>query len=307
VLCGDFGFHKRVTVGNNGGNTSTGTRGRLEGGRRLEVAERKPRSSAQPLVSVVTVVFNGAGHLGGAIDSVLAQTYPDLEYIIVDGGSTDGTIEVLRAYSHRVDYWLSEPDGGIYDAMNKGIRASSGTLVGILNADDRYVPHAVEKAVRILSDLKIGYCYGWMRLVDGEGRDCGLAKPLPRHLFGKRVLRETPLPHPTMFVRRSVYETLGGFDSQLTLAGDFEFIARIHAAGVVGVEIPEVLAEFRLGGSSRNPEILREMRSVALRGGLSPFLAWKDWMLARTVMAAKRVLPDAATGWLRALKDLRRN
>jgi hypothetical protein len=110
-----------------------------------------------------------------------------------------------------------------------------------------------------------------------------------------------------MFVRRSVYETLGGFDSRLALAGDFEIIARIHGAGVAGVEIPEVLAEFRLGGSSRSPETLREMRSVALRAGLSPLLAWKDWTIARAVMAAKRVLPDAATGWLRALKDLRRN
>ena len=290
---------------NNGGNTSNDARGRVEGGRRL-VAETGPRSIA-PLVSVITVVFNGAEHLRGAIDSVLAQTYPDLEYIVVDGGSTDGTTEILRAYDRRIDYWVSEPDAGIYDAMNKGIRAATGTLVGILNADDRYVAYAVERAVRVLSDPNIGYCYGWMRLVDGQGRNCGLAKPLPRRLFGKRVLRETPLPHPTMFVRRSVYETLGEFDDRLALAGDFEFIARIHAAGVVGVEIPEVLAEFRLGGSSRSPEILREMRSVALRGGLSPLLAWKDWMLARSVMAAKRVLPDAAAGWLRALKDLRRN
>lgn len=291
----------------NGESASNGTRERVEGGRRLEDVQKKPRSNTQPLVTVITVVFDGVGHLRGAIDSVLAQTYPNLEYVVVDGGSTDGTIEILRAYDRHIDYWVSEPDKGIYDAMNKGIRVSTGALVGILNADDRYTPYAAERAVRALSDPKIGYCYGWLRLVDSNGHDCGLAKPVPRHLFGKRVLRETPLFHPTMFVRHSVYKTLGGFDSRLALAGDFEFIARIHAAGVVGIEIPEVLAEFRLGGSSRSPEILREMRSVALRGGLSPLLAWKDWMLARSVMAAKRVLPDAAAGWLRALKDLRRN
>jgi len=294
-------------VESNGVSTSYGARSRVEGGRRLKAAEMGRRSGVQPLVSVITVVFNGAGHLRGAIDSVQAQTYPDVEHIVIDGGSTDGTIEILRAYDRRIDYWVSEPDTGIYDAMNKGIRASTGALVGILNADDRYTPYAVERAVHALSDAKIGYCYGWMRLVDVQGQDCGLAKPVPRQLFGKRVLRETPLFHPTMFVRRSVYETLGGFDSRLTLAGDFEFIARIHAAGVVGVEIPEVLAEFRLGGSSRSPEILREMRFVALRAGLSPSLAWKDWIVARFVMAAKRALPAAASGWLRALKDLRRN
>jgi len=294
-------------VESNVGTTSNGTRSPVEGGRRLEVAERGPRSGAQPLVTIITVVFNGASHLRCAIDSVLAQTYPSLEYIVVDGGSTDGTIEILRAYGRRIDYWVSEPDAGIYDAMNKGIRSATGTFIGILNADDRYVPFAVERAVRALSDPQVGYSYGWVRLVDNQGRDCGLVKPVPRHLFEERVLREILVPYPTMFVRHSVYATFGGFDSRLMLAGDFEFIGRIHAAGVVGVEIPEILAEFRLGGSSRSPKILREMRSVALRGGLPPLLAWKDWVLARSVMAAKRVLPTAATGWLRALKDLRRN
>jgi len=293
-------------VETDGGNTSSGARGRLEGGCRLETAEKGKSSGAPPLVSVITVVFNGADHLRGAIDSVLAQTYRSLEYIVVDGGSTDGTVEILRAYDRHIDYWVSEPDTGIYDAMNKGIRASTGTLVGILNADDRYTPYAVESVVRALSDPEIGYCHGWMRLVDARGQDCGLAKPVPRHLFAKRVLRETPLFHPTMFVRRSVYETFGGFDNRLALAGDFEFIARIHWAGVAGIEIPEILAEFRLGGSSRSPKILREMRSVALRSGLSPLLAWKDWTLARVVMAAKRALPAAASGWFRVLKDLRR-
>jgi glycosyltransferase involved in cell wall biosynthesis len=292
---------------NNGRDASSSARARIEGGRRPADTPNASRSTAQPLVSVITVVFNGAEYLRGAIDSVLAQTYPSLEYIVVDGGSTDRTIEILRTYDRRIDYWLSEPDAGIYDAMNKGIRASTGTLIGILNADDRYAPYAAERAVRALSDPQVGYCYGWLRLVDSQGRDCGLVKPVPRHLFGKRVLREILLPHPTMFVRRSVYAAFGGFDSKLTLAGDFELIARIYAAGVVGVEIPEILAEFRLGGSSRSPRILREMRSVALRGGLSPLLAWKDWVLARSVMAAKRVLPPTATGWLRALKDLRRN
>jgi glycosyltransferase involved in cell wall biosynthesis len=296
-----------MIAASSGGDVSNRVRDRVEGGRRLQGAQQRPGPLARPLVSVITVVFNGAKHLGGAINSVLAQTHQGLEYVVIDGGSTDGTIEILRSHDRRIDYWVSEPDTGIYDAMNKGIRASTGALVGILNADDRYTPYAVERAVHALCDPEIGYCYGWMRLVDSDGHDCGLVKPAPRHLFGKRVLRETPLPHPTMFARRSVYEALGGFDGRLTLAGDFEFVARIHAAGVVGVEIPEILAEFRLGGSSRSPEILREMRSVALRAGLSPSLAWKDWMVARFVMAAKRALPAAASGWLRALKDLRRN
>lgn len=278
-----------------------------DGRRGLNGSQEGPRSGSEPLVSVITVVFNGAGHLRGAIESVVGQSYPNLEYIVIDGGSTDGTTEILREQESHLDYWVSEPDTGIYDAMNKGIRASTGSIIGILNADDRYVPGAIEKVVRAFSDPRVGYCYGWTRLVDSRGHHCGFAKPVPRHMFGERVLRETPLPHPTMFVRRAIYESFGGYDSTLALAGDFELIARIHAAGVLGVEIPEVLAEFRLGGSSLSPEILREKRLVALRSGLSPLLAWKDWTEARCIMALKRVLPAAITGWLRAFKDRRSN
>jgi len=293
-------------VGTNSGTPITHP-GKLEGGRRLREAPPTSRSASAPLVTVITVVFNGAQHLRRAIESVLAQTYRNLEYVIIDGGSTDGTIEILRSYGARIDYWVSEPDGGIYDAMNKGIRASTGTLIGILNADDCYSRVAVERAVRALDDPSVGYCYGWLRLVDGKGNACGISKPLPRRLFDKRIRRETPLPHPTMFVRQSVYESLGGYDSSLRLAGDFEFIARMHSAGVLGIEIPEVLADFRLGGSSNNPRILEEMRTVAIRFGLSRWHAWKDWMIARLVMAAKRMLPSSATGLFRAVKDLRRH
>jgi len=293
-------------VGSKVGNASNNAPSRIEGGRRLEDAHIEAHS-VRRLVSVITVVLNGEEHLRDAIDSVLAQTYPELEYIVVDGGSTDNTTAILREYGRGIDYWVSEPDAGIYDAMNKGIRLSRGALIGILNADDRYFPYAVERAVGALSNPQIGYCYGWMRLIDSKGNDCGLVKPVPRHLFGKRILRETLVPHPTMFVRRSVYESIGGFDSRLKLAGDFELIARIHAAGVAGMEIPEVLAEFRLEGASRSPVIISEMRSVALRRGLSPLLAWKDWMVSRAVLGAKRILPAAAAGWLRAIKDLRHN
>lgn len=281
---------------------AAGSAGRIaQGGHR----SRKSSESGAPLVSVITVVFNGAASLARTIESVRGQSYPNLEYIVVDGGSTDGSVEILRKYDASIDLWISEKDAGIYDAMNKGIRLASGSIIGILNSDDCYSPDAAQAAVQALRDSSAGYCYGWVRLTDAVGRVVGMAKPVPRPLFGERMLRETPLPHPTMFVRREVYETLGGFDPALKLAGDFEFIARIHRAGIQGVEIPKVLVDYRLGGASRNPLILREMRDIALRKGLSPFLAWTDWFIARLLMIAKSCLPPLAAGWLRALKDRR--
>lgn len=278
---------------------------RIEGGRRPSSAPVRGRVPSGELVTIVTVVFNGAQNLRKTIESVHAQSYSNLEYIVIDGGSRDGSIEILREMDEKITYWISEADAGIYDAMNKGISLANGGIIGILNSDDCYLPYAIEEAVGALRDPSAGYCYGWIRLVDRKNDIVGTAKPVPRSLFDSRFLRETPLPHPTMFVRSHVYRKFGHFDSRLRLAGDFEFIARIHKAGVQGKEIPRVLVDFTLGGASQNSLILREVRTVALREGLSPLLAWSDWLAARTLMMAKLWLPAAMTGWLRALKDLR--
>ena len=112
------------------------------GGRRLKGIVRDGTPD-RPLVSIVTVVYNGAATIERTIASVLGQSYPNIEYIIVDGGSTDGTLDILRAHEDRVDLWVSERDGGIYDAMNKGVALCTGEWVGLINADDWYVDDAV--------------------------------------------------------------------------------------------------------------------------------------------------------------------
>lgn len=276
---------------------------RCEGGRRLTADGGVRKGEGEELVSIVTAVFNCARFLRGALQSVRCQTYRFIEHIVIDGGSTDGSVELLRRHDGEIDYWLSEPDSGLYEAMNKGIRLARGGIVGILNADDRYAPDAVEWAVRALQDRTVGYCYGWLRLLDASGRPLGIVKPVPRDLFDSRILRETVVPHPTLFVRKSVYDCIGVFDPSLKLAGDFEFIVRLHKAGVRGVEIPRVMADFRLGGASQGPLILREKRIVAQREGLPARFAWSDWATARLAMEAKRLLPSSATAWIRALRE----
>jgi glycosyltransferase involved in cell wall biosynthesis len=276
---------------------------RIEGGRRPDDAALIRDAGSGPLVSVITVVFNGASHLRRAIDSVLNQSYRPIEYIVVDGGSTDGTIDILRALDARIDYWISEPDTGIYDAMNKGIGYATGEIIGILNSDDWYEPDALKWSVEALQTSEAGYSYGSAYMVDATATRVGVARPVPVGQFARRVMSETPLPHPTMFVRRVAYDRCGGFDTGLKLAGDFELIARFQRQGVIGVEVPRTLVNFQLGGASDNPLVLRELRDVALRSGEPLLRVWGNYLAARATMAMKRLLPARAAGLLRGLKD----
>ncbi|HKC67578.1 MAG TPA: glycosyltransferase family 2 protein, partial [Bacteroidia bacterium] len=136
----------------------------MQGGIRLKGAE-KQSGSGNPLVSVITVVYNGAKHLEQTINSVLDQEYKNVEYIIIDGGSADGTIDIIKRYEDKVDYWQSERDGGIYFAMNKGISLAKGELIGILNADDFYLPDTVRKVVDADKFAKADIYYGDMQYV----------------------------------------------------------------------------------------------------------------------------------------------
>lgn len=273
---------------------------RLEGGLRL----RPEADECAAQVSVVTVVRNGAATIEKTILSVLSQVGVAVEYIVVDGGSTDGTLEIIQKYNHRIAYWVSEPDSGIYSAMNKGISLANGDIVGILNADDYYVPDAVRNAAAALANHpECGYCYGWLALESQTGVSIGVMKPVPVALFSQRILREMVLPHPTMFVRKSIYETWGAFDCSFRLAADFELVARLHKAQVTGCEIPHIMAGFRMGGASANPLILREKRNISIAYGRAPASAWWGWGLDRSIMAIKRVLPPRLIGVLREVKQ----
>jgi glycosyltransferase involved in cell wall biosynthesis len=234
---------------------------------------------------------------------VLNQSYRPIEYIVIDGGSTDGTIDILRALDARIDYWLSEPDAGIYDAMNKGIRRASGEIIGILNSDDWFEGDAVKWSVEALRTSEAGYSYGSAYMVDSAATRIGIARPVPVGQFARRVMSEMPLPHPTMFVRRFAYDRCGGFDASLRLAGDFELIARFQRMGVIGIEIPRMLVNYQLGGASNNPLILQEVRDVALRCGEPLLRVWSNYLAARAIMAVKRLLPSRAAGLLRGFKD----
>lgn len=273
---------------------------RREGGLRTRGAVKRSLPG-EPLVTVVTVVKNGAARLRQTIDSVLGQAWSNLEYVIVDGGSTDETLDILGRYDARLDYWVSESDRGIYDAMNKGIALANGDLIGLLNADDWYEPGAVEAAARALvREGTDGIYYGDRYIVQDDFN----------HEFELRASfdywRGMTVGHQAMFVHREVYSRLGTYSLAYRLASDFEFLVRALRAGEAFVPINCFVVHFRdSGASSKNTTLgLMEIRTILGKsfGVASPqhiknllvtswrlFVFWLKWII-RLVLGEKILL-----------------
>lgn len=240
----------------------------LEGG--LRTKGIAPPGGA-PLVSIVTVVYNGAATLERTIRSVLEQDHPAIEYIIVDGGSTDGTLDLVRRYEDRIAYWISAKDKGIYDAMNKGVSLCTGEWTALINADDWYAKGAVSRVMHAVAgrprvnivhgDILIHYPTGIERI-----KRARLSGFLLKHW-------EMVLNHPSFFVRSSYYNGRP-FDAAFRVSGDHQWTLRawLHDASQF-LYLPEVLAHFTAGGASMTiplRKVLREGRAVSRSVGMGP-------------------------------------
>lgn len=200
-------------------------------------------------VSIVTPCLNSRKTIRQTIESILNQTYKNIEYIIVDGQSTDGTLDIIREYIPRFKgrlRYISEKDQGIYSAINKGIRLSRGALIGIINSDDYYEWNTVERVVSCRTDDRYQVLYGYCRVMDHK-REIALIKN------GHLELEQAMIPHPTCFVTREVYRDFGMFSTAFKISADYEFMLRLHTGRkVVFTQIREILATFRAGGASYN-------------------------------------------------------
>ncbi len=236
--------------------------------------------------SIVTPVLNGARFLGEALASVRAQDHPDLEHIVVDGGSTDGTLRLLRE-SQGVRF-TSEPDRGLYDAVNKGFRMAAGEVLGCLNADDRYVvPDALSRAVAVFRERPdADVVYGDYALIAEDGRPIGTRRVTARPLTLGRLRSSSCVPPHSAFVRRRVLEQGHWLDPQLRLSGDWDWFLGMAEAGRRFVQLPYVLSEFRVrpGSVTRTlgwPAILREWRLVCRKRRVSlARLLWHELVVA---------------------------
>jgi glycosyltransferase involved in cell wall biosynthesis len=228
-----------------------------------------PTLGEQPLVSIVTPSFNQGRFIRRTIESVLAQTYPNIEYVVVDGGSTDETVDILRSYGDRVR-WLSEADAGQTEAINKGLRLRNGDIVGYLNSDDVLLPGAIARVVEHLRDHpECDLVYGDADYIDAEDRVTG-AYPTADYSF-ERLMEDCCICQPAAYWRASLIESVGPFDETVHFAMDYEYWLRIARNGLVIQHLAERLAQSRLHPEAKTlgarSEIFHEVFDVCQRHG----------------------------------------
>jgi len=204
-------------------------------------------------VSIITAVFNGAAMIEHCINSVRAQTYADIEHIIVDGASTDGTVEIINKYRNDRTRVASEPDNGLYDAMNKGIMRSTGEIIGILNSDDFYPDDSViEKVVRAMSKDNTDSCYGDAVYVKKNNPN-KIVRYWKSGQFSHGKFKIGWMPqHGTLYIRKDIYTKYGLFRNDFPIAADYELILRfLYKHRISTTYLPEILLNIRVGGVSR--------------------------------------------------------
>lgn len=253
-----------------------------------------------PLVSIVTPSFNQASYLEETIRSVLDQDYPAIEYIIVDGGSTDGSLEIIQRYADRLAWWVSEPDRGQTDAINKGFARARGDILAWLNSDDTYLSRAVSEAVACLQDHpQAGMVYGDANLIDEAGAVIGR---FPAAQTDYRRLRRgyVHIPQQAAFFRASLWRQVGPLDPTFYFAMDYDLWVRLAKVAPIYYQ-PRLWANFRIHGGGKSvvadercwPEMLRVHRR---EGG-----SWFSWLVFKAKIRPLIYgwLPLKARIWLR--------
>jgi glycosyltransferase involved in cell wall biosynthesis len=203
-------------------------------------------------ISIITVVYNGEKHLEQTIQSVINQTYTNIEYIIIDGGSTDGTVDIIKKYEDKISYWISEKDNGIYDAMNKGLAVATGDIIGLLNSDDFYIDNLViENIVHEFQTRKVDSVYADLIYINNQNK---VVRYYDSSKFTPNKFQYGLMPaHPTFFARKEVYDKFGNFRLDFKIAADFEILARfLYSNNISFSYIQKPLVKMRTGGVSNS-------------------------------------------------------
>ncbi|MBK7388669.1 MAG: glycosyltransferase [Bacteroidia bacterium] len=223
-------------------------------------------------ISIITITFNSEKTVEDTIKSVVSQDFPNVEYLIIDGLSKDKTLQVVNKYSAYIDKVVSEKDKGLYDALNKGIKHATGEVIGMLHSDDVYANNQVlsKVAQQFAIDPTLEAVYADLVFVDRENTDKVL-RTWKSGAYKEDAFKQGWMPpHPTFFVKKSVYDRLGGFNLDLKLSADYELMLRfIHKEKIKIAYLPEIIVKMRMGGISNTSFF------VKLKANMEDKLAWK--------------------------------
>jgi glycosyltransferase involved in cell wall biosynthesis len=235
-----------------------------------------------PLVSIITVCLNNEKYIEQTIKSVLEQTFKNIEYVIIDGGSKDKTVDIIKNYEDKISFWISEPDNGIYDGMNKGIRFSKGQIIGIINSGDWYEIDAVEEVIHFFKQ-KVGACivHGNRKLWDEEGSKLK-GTILPSKNYSKLIYHTLPISHSTCFVKRSIYSRYGLFDIRYKFSADHEFFLRLYKEDIYPYYLNKLIANVRAGGGSYTLGAIKESQQISKK--------YKSALLGRIIYFSSKKL-----------------
>lgn len=236
-------------------------------------------------ISIITVCFNSSKTIRDTIESVISQSYKNIEYIVVDGGSTDKTLEILENYKNNINVLISEKDEGIYDAMNKGLSLATGQVVGFLNSDDFYADTSVlEQISTVFLDDQIDACFADLLYVSQDNKSIIRYWKSKNFCKGDFALGWSPA-HPTLYLRKSVIDRCGNFDKTYKIAADVEFMMRCFEVGNIrAVYIPRIWVRMRIGGKTnesmrniiqQNGEVLRGLRKNNIKYSFLLFVVRK--------------------------------
>ena len=235
-------------------------------------------------ISIITVAFNAADTLADTLQSIASQTHAEIEHIIIDGASTDGTQELIARYPSRISSFISEPDSGIYDAMNKGLGLATGEVIGFLNADDVYANDDVlQRVAEIMAHNELDAVFGDAEFVSPAHPARSVRRYRSDRFRPDRIAWGWMPAHPALFLRRGVYARFGGFRTDYRIAGDFELVARVFHDGTIRYRhVNEVWVRMRTGGISTggwrntvllNREVLRACRENHIPTSLPKILS----------------------------------
>ena len=232
-----------------------------------------------PLVTVVTAVFNGEPYLEGCLESVLRQDYPNIEHIVLDGGSSDRTLDILRRYDNRIALWRSEPDKGVYDAWNKALAEASGEWICFLGVDDELLPGAVSAYLALAAKHpEAEYLSSRVRWVHDSGYERTNGRPWAWPEFSRWMC----VAHVGSMHRRTLYERLGDYDNSYRSAADYEFLLRARGK-LNAAYMPITTVVMRAGGVSDDTSALAEATRAKIRaGGRNKTLAYLEFRIAKT-------------------------